>query len=70
MYSQLRVAKVLAIYLKVRFMPFNDKESNMSTSGWVMYDWDFSIYSSDKVLLLTNKIPICDVFCAKKAFMH
>jgi hypothetical protein len=33
MYSQLRVARVLAIYLKVRFMSFNDKESNVSTSG-------------------------------------
>jgi hypothetical protein len=26
--------------------------------------------SFGKVFLLTNKIPICDVFCAKKAFMH
>jgi hypothetical protein len=30
MYLQLRVARVLAIYLKVRFMSFNDKESNCS----------------------------------------
>jgi hypothetical protein len=24
----------------------------------------------DKVFLLTNRVPICDVFYAKKAFMH
>jgi hypothetical protein len=30
----------------------------------------YSLKSFGKVLLLTNKIPICDVFCTKKAFMH
>jgi hypothetical protein len=30
----------------------------------------YSLKSFGKVLLLTNKIPICDVLCAKKAFMH
>jgi hypothetical protein len=30
----------------------------------------YSLKSFSQVLLLTNKIPICDVFCAKKAFMH
>jgi hypothetical protein len=29
-----------------------------------------SLYSFGKVSLLTNRIPSCDVFCAKKAFMH
>ena len=29
-----------------------------------------SLYSFGKVILLTNRIPICDVFDAKKAFMH
>jgi hypothetical protein len=30
----------------------------------------YSLKSFGKVLLLTNKIPICDVFYTKKAFMH
>ena len=30
----------------------------------------YSLKSFGKVLLLTNKIPICDVFYAKRAFMH
>jgi hypothetical protein len=30
----------------------------------------YSLKSFGKVLLLTNKIPICDVLCTKKAFMH
>jgi hypothetical protein len=29
-----------------------------------------SLYSFGKVILLTNRIPICDVFYAEKAFMH
>jgi hypothetical protein len=29
-----------------------------------------SLYSFGKVILLTSRIPIYDVFCAKKAFMH
>jgi hypothetical protein len=30
----------------------------------------YSLKSFGKVLLLTNKISICDVFYTKKAFMH
>ena len=30
----------------------------------------YSLKSFGKVLLLTNKIPICDVFYAKRVFMH
>jgi hypothetical protein len=30
----------------------------------------FGLYSFGKVSLLTNRIPSCDVFNAKKAFMH
>jgi hypothetical protein len=30
----------------------------------------FSLYSCGKVSLSTNRIPSCDVFYAKKAFMH
>jgi hypothetical protein len=33
MYLQLRVARVLVINLKVRFMSFSDKERNVLTSG-------------------------------------
>ena len=29
-----------------------------------------SLYSFGKVILLSNRIPICDVFYAEKAFMH
>jgi hypothetical protein len=29
-----------------------------------------SLKSLGKVFFLTNRIPICDVFCAKKAFMR
>jgi hypothetical protein len=29
-----------------------------------------SLYSFGKVILLTNRIPICDVFYAKKSFVH
>jgi hypothetical protein len=30
----------------------------------------FDLKSFGKVFLLTNIIPICDIFYAKKAFMH
>jgi hypothetical protein len=30
----------------------------------------FSLYLFGKVSLLTNRIPSCDVFYVKKAFMH
>jgi hypothetical protein len=61
---------VLAIYLKVCFMSSNNKKSNVSITSWAIYNEIYNLKTFGKVILLTNRIPICDVFYAKKAFMH
>jgi hypothetical protein len=51
-------------------MSFSDKKAMYQQLVGQYMTKISSLYSFGKVILLTNKISICDVFCAKKAFMH